>query len=73
MVALGVADQVIPEPSGGAHSDWDTTAAAVKEAIERTLEELGRVKTDRLLKARWAKYEAMGAWGESVADTAAGA
>ncbi len=73
VVALGVADEVIPEPSGGAHSDWDTTAAAVKEAIERTLEELGRVKTDRLLKARWAKYEAMGAWGESVADTAAGA
>ncbi len=69
LVALGVADEVIPEPSGGAHSDWDATTAAVKESIERNLEELGRVKQDRLLKARWAKYETIGAWGESAADT----
>ena len=73
LLELGVADEVIPEPSGGAHSDWDTTAAAVKEAIGRNLTELGRLKTDRLLKARWAKYEAMGAWGESAASTSADA
>ena len=69
LVALGVADEIIPEPSGGAHSDWDTTAASVKEALERALDELGRIKTDRLRKLRWAKYEAMGAWGESTSDT----
>jgi acetyl-CoA carboxylase carboxyl transferase subunit alpha len=73
LLELGVADEVIPEPSGGAHSDWDTTVAAVKEAIERNLTELGRLKTDRLLKERWAKYEAMGAWGESAASTSADA
>ena len=73
LMALGVADEVIPEPSGGAHSDWDATTAAVKESIERNLEELGRVKQDRLLKARWAKYETIGAWGESAADTPADA
>ena len=73
LVELGVADEILLEPSGGAHSDWDATAAVVKEAIERNLKELGRIKTDRLLKARWAKYEAMGAWGESAVDTPAGA
>ena len=69
LVALGVADEVIPEPSGGAHSDWDAAAASVKEALERTLKDLGQIKTDRLRKARWAKYEAMGAWGESASET----
>ena len=73
LLELGVADEVIPEPTGGAHSDWDATIAAVKESVVRNLTELGRLKTDRLLKARWAKYEAMGAWGESPASTSADA
>ena len=69
LLALGVADEVIPEPTGGAHSDWDATAATVKKVVGRHLDELGRFKTGRLLEARWAKYEAMGAWGESDAKT----
>ena len=73
LVALGVADEVIPEPSGGAHSDWDAAAAAVKEVLVRTVKDLGGIKPDRLRKARWAKYEAMGVWGESVPETPPGA
>ena len=73
LIALGVADEIIPEPSGGAHSDWDAAAASVKEALERTLKDLGGIKPDRLRKARWAKYDAMGAWGESAPETPAGA
>ena len=73
LVALGVVDEIIPEPSGGAHSDWDATTAEVKKAIERNLEELGRIKTGQLLKARWAKYESMGAWAESPIKSSAGA
>ncbi len=73
LLELGVADEVIPEPSGGAHSDWDATTASVKEAIERTLTELGRLETDGLLNARWAKYETMGVWGEPPAHTSADA
>ncbi len=69
LIELGVADEIIREPSGGAHADWDAAAAAVKEALERTLDELSRIKTDRLRKLRWAKYEAMGVWGESASKT----
>jgi len=69
LVALGVADEIIPEPAGGAHSDWDAAAAAVKKVLERVLDELGRIKTDRLRKTRWAKYEAMGVWGETASKT----
>ena len=72
LLRLGVADEIIPEPAGGAHSDWDGTAALVKEAIERNLAELGALDVDELRRARWAKYEAMGEWIESadVADEA---
>jgi acetyl-CoA carboxylase carboxyl transferase subunit alpha len=73
LIELGVADEIIREPSGGAHADWDAAAAAVKEALERTLDELSRIKTDRLRKLRWAKYEAMGVWGESASKTPADA
>jgi len=73
LIELGVADEIIREPSGGAHADWDAAAASVKEALERTLDELSRIKTDRLRKLRWAKYEAMGVWGESASKTPADA
>ena len=61
---LGVVDEVVPEPAGGAHSDWDATAGAVKEALVRTVAELDELDVDTLLRRRWEKYEAMGAWRE---------
>ncbi len=60
--ALGVADDVIPEPPGGAHADYDTTAARLRDALLRHLGELDELDEDELLRRRWAKYEAMGAW-----------
>ena len=61
---LGVADEIVAEPTGGAHSDWDAAAARLKDALLRNLEELKEVHTDELLSRRRAKYEAMGAWRE---------
>ncbi len=65
LVNLGIADEVIPEPAGGAHADWEETAANLRESLVRNLGELSRKKTDALLKDRWAKFEAMGAWQEA--------
>ncbi len=64
LLALGVADEVIAEPPGGAHADPPSTMAAVAQAITRHLSELGARETDRLLTERWAKYEALGTWTE---------
>jgi acetyl-CoA carboxylase carboxyl transferase subunit alpha len=61
---LGVCDEIVPEPAGGAHGDWDRTAVALKEALLRNLRELRAMDEDALLEARWAKFEAMGAWRE---------
>ncbi len=66
LTALGVADALIEEPAGGAHSDPAGTAYRVKEALIRHLDELDGIEIDELLRQRWAKYEAMGEWSEST-------
>ncbi|MSR36574.1 MAG: acetyl-CoA carboxylase carboxyltransferase subunit alpha [Gemmatimonadetes bacterium] len=72
LVELGIADEVIPEPPGGAHQDWNAAAAALKEALMRQLAELKRIPLDELVERRQSKYEMMGAWreraGEAVTD-----
>jgi acetyl-CoA carboxylase carboxyl transferase subunit alpha len=64
LVELDVCDEIIPEPAGGAHSDWEQTSASLAEALERNLDELCPLPVDELLRRRWAKYEGMGAWRE---------
>ena len=59
---LGVADEVIPEPPGGAHTDWDAAAEAVGSVLARHVKELKAMDSQARREARWAKYEAMGAW-----------
>lgn len=62
LLERGIADEVIPEPPGGAHSDWDRAAERVKEAVLRHLDELVGVDPETLVRQRQEKYEAMGAW-----------
>lgn len=64
LLALGVADEIVAEPPGGAHADPDTTAASLKEALIRTLQELVVLPVDDLREARWAKYDRIGAYSE---------
>ena len=62
--ALGVADEVIAEPPGGAHADPASTMAAVSSALTRHLNALEAMETDRMVALRWAKYESLGTWTE---------
>jgi len=64
LLSLGVIDEIIPEPPGGAHSDHEAAAAALGDALQRHLTQLRRLKTDKLLKRREAKYLSMGALTE---------
>jgi acetyl-CoA carboxylase carboxyl transferase subunit alpha len=64
LLEQGVCDEVVPEPPGGAHSDWDRAAGFLEEALDRTLTELAKLPVKKLLQARWAKYDAIGAWRE---------
>ena len=64
LLELGVCDEVVPEPPGGAHSDWDRAAELLEEPLDRNLVDLEKLTVDELLAERWAKYEAIGAWRE---------
>ena len=61
----GVCDEIIPEPVGAAHSDWDAAGAYLEDALDRVLSELVELTIEQLLESRWAKYEAIGAWREA--------
>jgi len=65
LLTLKVIDEVIPEPVGGAHTDHDATAEAVREALLRHVNELRKVRPERLIKRRAEKYAAMGAFTEA--------
>ncbi len=57
---LGVTDEILPEPSGGAHMDPQAMAKTVEAAVRRNLKQLRRVKPDALVARRYKKYRAMG-------------
>ena len=56
---LGICDEVIPEPQGGAHHDHDLAANAVGAALEKHLAELDKLPTKALLDARYEKFRKM--------------
>lgn len=61
-LALGVIDEIIPEPLAGAHHDGIAMAATLKEAILRKLDPLLQKPVDQLVDERYAKFRAMGKW-----------
>lgn len=62
---LGVVDDVIPEPLGGAHRDHHVMATYLKLALRNYLRELVSIPIDRLLEARYQKFRRMGAYLEA--------
>ena len=60
LLEFGIVDEVINEPSGGAHTDYDTVAHSVKDGILRNLNLLKKTKTDVLLKNRYNRYRKLG-------------
>ena len=64
LLELKVIDEVIREPLGGAHSNHEEAAAALKDALERHLEELRRLKPDKLVRRRREKFLKMGQFTE---------
>jgi acetyl-CoA carboxylase carboxyl transferase subunit alpha len=61
---LGVIDNVVVEPLGGAHRDPHTAAHSLEQYIVKMLRELKRVKIDVLLERRYEKFRNMGAYFE---------
>jgi acetyl-CoA carboxylase carboxyl transferase subunit alpha len=64
---LGVVDEVIAEPLGGAHNDPAAATAALKKALLHHLGELLPLETDKLLDNRYERYRALGEYREVAA------
>ncbi|HEV2388776.1 MAG TPA: acetyl-CoA carboxylase carboxyltransferase subunit alpha [Candidatus Acidoferrales bacterium] len=57
---LGIIDEIVPEPSGGAHTNPEQTARALEPVLERALDELARMPAAELLERRYRKFRRMG-------------
>jgi len=61
LLAMAVIEGIIPEPEGGAHTDYRAAADALGEALRCNLLELSRLSEDELLNQRARRYRAIGA------------
>ncbi|HUP20659.1 MAG TPA: acetyl-CoA carboxylase carboxyltransferase subunit alpha [Gemmatimonadota bacterium] len=71
LLELGVVDEVVPEPMGGAHTDYAGTARALEDALRRHLAEVTGLSQDDRIRQRREKYRGIGAWRTDVAEHAA--
>jgi acetyl-CoA carboxylase carboxyl transferase subunit alpha len=70
---LGIIDDIIPEPLGGAHQDPETAFSSTGKAIAKALAQLDGLPTDSLLEQRLQKFDAMGVFDAVEADAMSGA
>ena len=60
LLELGIIDEIIAEPLGGAHRDYAVAATNLKEAINRHLNELKQISKEKLSKLRYEKFRKIG-------------
>src|SRR4051795_3689159 len=70
MVALGLVDDIIPEPNGGAHNDYEAAVALVDQALSIGLARSAAMTVPERLEARYRKFRKMGAEGSAFIDLA---
>ena len=61
---MGLIDKIIPEPLGGAHWDYDDTAAKLKPHLVEAIRELQQMEPDQRIQKRIEKFGVMGFWDE---------
>jgi acetyl-CoA carboxylase carboxyl transferase subunit alpha len=63
---MGFCDEIIPEPAGGAHHDYDAAAASLSAALEKNLAELEKKPLPELLDERYQKFRKMAQYYETL-------
>ena len=64
LLELRIVDEIIPEPLGGAHANHAEAAQSLHDAVLKHLDELRRIKPDKLVRRRREKYLKMGVFEE---------
>jgi acetyl-CoA carboxylase carboxyl transferase subunit alpha len=65
LLKLGIVDEVIPEPIGGAHRNWDLTSVSIRKSIASNLSELSVLSATKLVDQRYDKFRKMGEFTEN--------
>jgi acetyl-CoA carboxylase carboxyl transferase subunit alpha len=64
LLGLGVIDEIIIEPEGGAHRNYNEAASNLKKALVKNLQELALLSPEKLVAERYKKYRKMGIFKE---------
>ena len=68
LLELGVADEIVPEPMGGAHLDYDAAADALKAVLKKDLAALRKLGVRALKEQRYQKFRQIGTVAENAAE-----
>jgi acetyl-CoA carboxylase carboxyl transferase subunit alpha len=68
MLALGLIDAVVPEPTGGAHNNPDAATALVDQALSVALADVAALGVEERLNTRYDKFRRMGEEGTAFVD-----
>ena len=60
-----IVDEIIPEPIGGAHRDWDQTSSTIKATLKSNLKVFSAKKSNDILSERYNKFRVMGTFKEN--------
>jgi acetyl-CoA carboxylase carboxyl transferase subunit alpha len=71
MLALGLIDGIVPEPTGGAHNNADAATALVDQALSAALAEVSALTVEARLQARYDKFRKMGEEGTAFVNSEA--
>jgi len=63
---LGIVDEIVPEPEGGAHLDHEGSAALLDRVLDRALRDLVSLTPTELLERRYVKFRRMGLFFETA-------
>lgn len=66
LLKLGVIDAIVPEPVGGAHRNWEATAASLRTALREQLWQLKSKSEAELIEERQEKFRRIGVFEETV-------
>src|SRR5213080_899543 len=70
LLKLRVVDEIVPEPEGGAHRDYDFVTANLGKALRHALQQISQVPVAELLERRYQKFRRLGVFAEAKTVTA---
>lgn len=68
LLQMSLLDEIVPEPAGGAHADYDAAAEMLSKALEQNLRRLEGFSADELVEDRYRKFRSMGNFFEEVVE-----